>query len=134
VANIALTRLKMPSTENPAYLADSGCIISVPGWTIHRHILSSESVTPRPPSFLNARRLRTCPKKATKDVTKESSMSLANTVVSSIALAGVRGPLLVMRLPQNGSRIANPKKIPEKTQENRQMTMTLMFSQVKRDW
>jgi hypothetical protein len=97
-------------------------------------MLSSESVTPRPPSFLNARRLRTCPRKATKDVTNESSISLANTVVSSIAFAGVRGPLLVIRFPQNGSRIANPKKIPEKTQENRHMIMTLMFNQVKRDW
>jgi hypothetical protein len=85
---------------------------------------------------MNARRESAWPRKATKPVTNESSMSLAKIVVRSIASAGFNtasGPEYTLR-PQKGSLMEIPRNIPEKTQEKTQIMMILMFNHVKRDW
>ena len=64
-------------------------------------------------ALAKARRLRICPRKATKTVTKDNSMDLAKAAVNSEAVLGDRCPCEDTRWLYLGLRIAKTTHIPE---------------------
>ena len=79
---------------------------------------------------MNALRLSTCPRNATKDVTKDISISFAITLVKICASVGVKEPYFETRRPYLGLFKARPRKIPENTAENKQIIMIVIETQV----
>ena len=77
--------------------------------------------------------LRTWPRKATNEVTKESSISLAKIVVRRMASEGWKEPWLEIDLPYRGDLNARPRKMPEKTVENRHIATMLTETHVNRE-
>ena len=60
-----------------------------------------------------ARRLRICPRKATKTVTKDNSMDFAKAAANSLAVPGEICPWEDMVWPYRGLRTASISHIPE---------------------
>ena len=92
---------KAPMSVNPAYGIVSQCVMREPGWKTQFRIVISASVMPlvfRRIDFL----VSTCPRKATKTVTKDNSIVLATSAATSVAVAGIRFPVDAMRWPQRG--------------------------------
>lgn len=77
MATSVASRDAMPKIVHPAYLIVCPCVIIVPGCITQARIVISAIEIP-PLAFLaNALLLNTWPRKATKTVTKDSSMLLA---------------------------------------------------------
>ena len=83
---------------------------------IHDRIDISPMVIPL--EFLEmARRVRTCPRKATKTVVNDNSMLLANAAQSREAVDGGRLLSLEILRPYRGLMMANASQMPENTVE-----------------
>ena len=93
-------------------------------------MLSSAKVTPRACSNLKARRAKACPRKATRTVTKDSSMSLAMKEVKKAAVAAVSVPLVCIMRPYLGPRSARMRNSAEKKVEKTAKQMMVVDSQL----
>lgn len=95
--NAAIKATK-PSIENAEIPTFSQWVSRVPGCMIQERMFMSAMVMPLE-LVLNALRVSTCPRKATKTVVKDNSMLFANAVKSSDAVDGGSLPSLEIRCP-----------------------------------